>query len=246
MEKTLIWLVVTVLLSAAAGALADPIQDNSMHGYKAGWYPNYYKEKGPMTCPQTCEAWVKGVAEQENSMAVDSKKTQVCKFGDRKQFNEPVRGGRYLYGNQFDNTPACYVTDMNGKVKKSERFYCLCIAKTQSECPDLVVTEIKKPVWDNANHRSVITAVIKNIGSSGAGQSSARVIDPSTTQPGGAPYNAIASTPALAAGASTTVVFYLPYWVYNPDASLEITADYKNEVNECDENNNTKVFNDLG
>jgi hypothetical protein len=246
MKKTLIWLVCTVLLSVAAGASADPIQDSSLNDYKAGWYPNYYKEKGPLTCPQTCEIWIKGVAEQENSMAADSKMTQVCKIGDRGQINKPVRGGRCLYGNQFDKTPACYVTDMNGKVQKSERYYCLCIAKTQSECPDLVVTEIKKPVWDNANSRSVITAVIKNIGGGAAGPSIARVIDPSTKQPTGAPYNAIANTPALAAGASATVVFYLPYWVYNPDASLEVTADYKNNVKECNENNNTKVFNDQG
>jgi hypothetical protein len=76
----------------------------------------------------------------------------------------------------------------------------LCIARAKNECPDLVVTE-KKPEWDDANHRSFITAVIKNIGGSGAGQSIARVIDPSTMQPGGAPYNAVANTPALAAGA---------------------------------------------
>ncbi len=246
MKKTLIWLVCSALLLAAGGAMADPIQDNSLNNYRAGWYPNYYKEKGPLSCPQTCEIWVKGVAEHESSMAPDSNTTQVCKFGDRRQLNELVRGGRFLYGNQFDKTPVCYVADMNGKVQKSDHFYCLCIARTQNECPDLVVTEIKKPEWDNANHRSVITAVIKNIGSSGAGQSIARVIDPSTTQPGGAPYNAIANTPALAAGASATVVFYLPYWVYNPDATLEVTADYKDYVKECNENNNTKVFNDQG
>jgi hypothetical protein len=246
MKKTLICLMCSAFLLAAGGAVADPIQDNSLNNYKAGWYPNYYKEKGPLSCPDTCEIWVKGVAERESSMAPDSRTTQVCKFGDRKPTMELVRGGRFLYGNQFDKTPVCFVADMNGKVKKSDHYYCLCIARTQNECPDLVVTEIKKPEWDNANHRTIITAVIKNIGSSAAGSSIARVVDPSTTQPGGAPYNAIANTPALAAGASTTVVFYLPYWVFNPDALLEVTADYKNQVKECNENNNTKVFEALG
>lgn len=248
MKKSLILLVCTALLSAAAVVQGDPIKDNSLNSYKAGWYPNYYKQKGPLTCPQTCKTWIKGVAEQERSMAIKSKATHVCKFGDRKQVNELLRSGNYLYGNQFDGTPACYVSDMNGKVQKSEHFYCLCVADTQPACPDpdLVVTEIQKPQWDSANKKSVIKAVIKNIGGSGAGQSIARVIDPTTTQPGGAPYNAIANTPALAAGASTTVTFYLPYWVYNPDVTLEVTADYKGMVKECNENNNTKVFNDQG
>jgi len=181
-------------------------------------------------------------------MAANSRTTNVCKFGDRKPAHELVRDGNYLYGNQFDGTTACYASDMKGKARKSEQFYCLCIAGSQSGCsgPDLVVTEIKKPEWDNTNKRSVIKAVIKNIGSSAAGQSIARVIDPSTTQSSGAPYNAIANTPALAAGASTTVTFYLPYWVYNPNASLEVTADYKGMIKECNESNNTKAFTDMG
>jgi hypothetical protein len=113
-------------------------------------------------------------------------------------------------------------------------------------CPDLVVVSIEKPTWDESNKRTVIRAVIKNIGTASAGPTIARVIDPSTHQPTGAPYNAIADTPALAPGASVTVVFYLPYWVYNPDASLEVTADYKDMVQECNENNNTRVFSDIG
>ncbi len=113
-------------------------------------------------------------------------------------------------------------------------------------CPDLVVTKIDKPTWDAANHRSVIKATIQNIGTAPTGPTHARVIDPTTFQPTGAPYNAVASTPALPPGASTTVTFYLPYWVYNPDVTLEVTADYKNELPECNENNNGKVFEDLG
>ena len=113
-------------------------------------------------------------------------------------------------------------------------------------CPDLVVTSIEKPTWDQANNRTVIRANIKNIGTASAGLTFARVIDPSTHQPTGAPYNAIAQTPLLAPGASATVVFYLPYWVYNPDASLEVTADYKDTLQECNENNNTRVFTDIG
>lgn len=112
-------------------------------------------------------------------------------------------------------------------------------------CPDLVVDSIL-PQWDEANHRTVITAVISNIGSAPAGASVARVVDPSTTDTSGVPYNAIAPTPPLAPGASATVVFYLPYWVFNPDAALDVTADYKGMVTECREDNNTRSFSAIG
>ncbi|MFH2045292.1 MAG: CARDB domain-containing protein [Pseudomonadota bacterium] len=248
MKKTMIWPVFMILLLLAAVVQADPIQDNSLNNYKAGWYPNYYKQKGPMTCPETCKIWIQGVPEQEMSMAAKTKKTNVCKFSYSKPINKPVRGPGFLYGNQFDSTPICYAADMSNKPQKSEKYYCLCIAKTTSGCngSDLIVAKIEKPEWDSTNARSVIKAVIKNIGSSGAGKSIARVIDPSYLQTGGAPYNATANTPALAAGASTTVTFYLPYWVYNPDAELEVTADYKNVVKECNEKNNSKKFSDKG
>jgi len=113
-------------------------------------------------------------------------------------------------------------------------------------CPDLVVESIEKPIWDGANHRSVIRATIKNIGNASAGSTLARVIDPTTPQPTGAPYNSVSPTPALGPGDSATITFYLPYWVYNPDVTLEVTADYKNQLPECSNQNNVKVFEDIG
>ena len=117
---------------------------------------------------------------------------------------------------------------------------------TDCPCPDLVVESIARPIWDSANQRSVIQAIITNIGSASAGSTLARVIDPTTLQPTGAPYNSVSSTPALAPGASATVTFYLPYWVYNPNVTLEVTADYKNELSECNDQNNVRVFEDAG
>ncbi|MBU1052916.1 MAG: hypothetical protein KKC46_03670 [Proteobacteria bacterium] len=248
MKKTMIWPVFMILLLLAAVVQADPVQDNSLNTYKAGWYPNYYKQKGPMTCPETCKIWIQGVPEQEMSVAAKTKSINVCKFGYDKPINKPMRDGGFLYGNQFDKTPVCYTAGMSKKMQTSEKYYCLCIAKTTSGCKgsDLVVTEIKQPEWDHINNRSIIKAVIKNIGSSGAGKSIARVIDLSPAQPIGVPDNAIADTPALAPGDSTTITFYLPYWVYDPNADLEVTADYKNAVEECDEKNNSKTFSDGG
>lgn len=246
MKDVLKWFAIPILLLLMGGVQADPIKDNVLGGYEAGWYPNIYKGK-TMACPQTCKIRVKGIAEHEMSNGVKSKITNVCKVGSGKVIEKPLpmRGDKFLYGNQFDSKPVCYTTDMSGKPQKSEQFYCLCIAD-RCNGPDLVVTVIEKPVWDGANHRSVIKAVIKNIGNANAAASIARVIDPSTPQPTGAPYNAIANTPALAPGATATVTFYLPYWVYNPDADLEVTADYKGMVKECNEKNNTKTFHEMG
>ncbi len=113
-------------------------------------------------------------------------------------------------------------------------------------CPDLIVESIGKPTWNSANRRSVIRVSIKNIGGAKAGETIARVIDPTTPQPTGAPYNAIATTPELMPGQSAGITFYLPYWVYNPDVTLEVTADYKGQLRECNERNNVKVFKDIG
>lgn len=245
MKDSMKWLVALTLFVTTGLVQADPVKDNMLDNYKAGWYPNTHQNK-ILTCPQTCKVKVNGVAEHEKSMGVRSVETYVCKFGDRRTFDKPFRQYQYLYGNQFDRTPFCYTTDMSGRPKRSNRYSCLCIAKAQCTKPDLVVTKINQPQWDGANNRSIITAEIKNIGSTGAAASIARVIDPSTLQSTGAPYNAIANTPALAAGASVTVTFHLPYWVYNPDADLEVTADYKGMVQECNENNNTRTFQEIG
>lgn len=112
--------------------------------------------------------------------------------------------------------------------------------------PDLTIKEILRPQWDNVNRQSVIRAVVANIGTDDAPSTIARLIDPSTVQPTGAPYNAIASTGPIPAGGEVMVTFTLPYWVYNPDAELEVTADYKGQLPECDEGNNVLDFNELG
>jgi len=236
------WLAALALLLCAGIVQADPIKDGVLDVYKAGWYPNIYKNK-QMTCPQTCRIRVGGVAEHEKSMGVKSRTTYVCKIGNGKK---PLRDPRTLYGNQFDNTPTCFTTDKRGKRSRANQFHCLCITGVPCKGPDLVVNKIDRPTWDAPNHRSIIKAEIKNIGSAGAAVNYARIIDPSTNQPGGAPYNNVANTPALAAGATAIVTFYLPYWVYNPDADLEVTADYKGVVKECNEGNNSRAFHEAG
>lgn len=114
--------------------------------------------------------------------------------------------------------------------------------------PDLVVESISRPVWDYANQRSIVQAVIRNVGDAAAGPSYALMRDPSTIDPNSSyPYESdAAGVPALGSGASATVTFYLPYWVYNPDANLDVIADYKSTVEECNEGNNSRTFTDRG
>lgn len=119
-------------------------------------------------------------------------------------------------------------------------------ARGPAACPDLRVRRIDRPVWDAAARQSVITAVIENAGNLDAPSTLARLIDPSTSQPTGAPYNDVVDTGPIAAGGAVSVTFRLPYWVYNPDADLEVTADYKGLLEECDENNNRAEFHERG
>lgn len=134
----------------------------------------------------------------------------------------------------------------SGRIETLDVEYIVASQSTDCRGPDLIVQSIADPVWDSANQRSVIQAIIKNIGVVASADSLARVVDPSTPQPTGAPYNAEAKVPPLAPGASFTATFYLPYWVFNPDATLEVTADYKREIEECREDNNTRTYSKLG
>ncbi|HEX8851052.1 MAG TPA: CARDB domain-containing protein [Gemmatimonadaceae bacterium] len=127
-----------------------------------------------------------------------------------------------------------------------ERFPGRRTGRTVCTLPDLVVDSILRPTFVQATRGSRIDAIIRNLGPGAAAASTARLIDPSTFVSPGVPYSAVASTPPLAPGASATVTFSLPYWVFNPDASLEVTADYKNDVAECREDNNVKTFEAVG
>ena len=118
--------------------------------------------------------------------------------------------------------------------------------KPDERCADLVVSAIGQPQWNDVTRRSVINATITNIGDAAAPSTFARLIDPSTFQNTGAPHNSVAATAPIPAGGQDTVTFMLPYWVFNPDAELEVTADYKGGLDECKEDNNVREFSGLG
>ena len=109
--------------------------------------------------------------------------------------------------------------------------------------PDLIVSKIHPFKWDRANRRTIIKVTVKNVGFVKANKSLLRVIDPSTSR---RPNKAFAFVPDLVAGATYTATLYLPYWIFNPDASLEAKADFNNNVLEIRENNNTLVFYRVG
>ena len=217
---------------------ADPIQDLSMQDYQAGWYPNFYKGTGPMTCPQTCKIWVDALPESEQSAKLQDgfDRTHVCKITTEtdiieKPINDPY--SHWLYGNQFDTKTVCYSGTPYG-TKEDERYMCLCV--DQCLKPDLIVSMIHFPVWDHSSGQSIITVDITNIGAVGAPASYARIVDTVTMA------NDVQLTPAIPAGGTVTITFTLGYWVFDPNAELEVTADYKYTVDECDETNNVLEF----
>lgn len=235
-------IIFVLALAAYVPALqADPIQDLSMNDYQAGWYPNFYKGEGPMTCPQTCKTWVGAPSESEESFEMDeqTRRTNVCKVtGDEGIILEPINDPKshWLYGNQFDDYPACFVYPAGFEPFKSELFMCECVRDNACEQPDLVIANIADPVWDNANEVSVIDVTIANIGGVAAGSFYTRMVDPGT----GA--TDVQGVSGLAAGSSVVLTFTFNYWVFDPNADLVATADYKNDVEECVEDNNELTY----
>jgi hypothetical protein len=225
-------------LGLPAAAAADPIQDLSLKSYSAGWFPNYYRGQGPLTCPRACKAWVDGTAEGElaKELVDTAEQAYVCKVTRdpaivQKGIDAPK--SHWIYGSQYDDLPVCYATQKFGGAWLSREFMCLCVERCRK--PNLVVSTIHRPTWDGT--QSVIIVDITNDGGSAAGASSAELVDYQF-----APGVASVAVPAVAAGATVSVVFTLPYWVYDPDASLIVTVDARGEIDECKEDDNRLRF----
>ncbi len=115
--------VIVMVMLLPLSALADPIEDSSMNGYKAGWYINILDNK-LLTCPETCKARVNGLPESLiNSEA--SQKAFLCKRSVKTGKDQKVR--TWLFGNQFDDKKACYLFDQSGTRAASDKYYCLCV-----------------------------------------------------------------------------------------------------------------------
>ena len=226
-------------------AIADPIEDLSMKNFKAGWYPNFYKQKGPMTCPRTCEVWVGAPREHEQSGDIDgqTKETSVCKITNKDEIiyegiNDPK--SHWLYGNQFDDYPVCHVLPIGIEPVRKKEFMCLCVSPDECKEPDLTVATIHDPVWDHGAGQSIVKVDITNLGASAAANFFTRLTDPGT----GA--TSVVNTANLPAGATITLTFYFNYWVFDPNAELHAEVDTYNQVSECDESNNKLVYFKLG
>ena len=111
--------------------------------------------------------------------------------------------------------------------------WCLCVERCRK--PNLLVTTIHRPTWDGA--QSVIVVDISNDGGSAAPASTAELVDYQFP-----PGVAGVAVPPIAAGGTVSVVFTLPYWVYDPDASLIVSVDAKGEIDECNEDDNRLRF----
>lgn len=243
MSRLIQLLIIAVAVSFMPASYGDPIQDLSMDVYKAGWYPNFYKGSGPLTCPRTCEAWVGARSESENSFEMDeqTRRTNVCKVTNKEEIiveaiNAPK--SHWLYGNQFDDYPVCFVHPIGYEPFGSQFYMCQCVESCNG--PDLVVTQIHDPVWDPVSKVSIVKVTVSNIGSAPATAFETELKDPGT---GAAGIQAVAG---LAAGASVTLTFTFGYWVFDPDAELIATVDVSQKVEECKEDNNVLKYFKLG
>ncbi len=230
-------LFIAMMAMVSFSGFADPIEDLSMKNYRAGWYPNFFKGKGPLSCPRTCDYWVGSRAEGERSNDIDgqTERAYVCKVTrDRKIILEPKNdpSSHWLYGNQFDSWPMCHVSPIGIEPFRSKYFMCLCVSPNECPKPDLTVTQIADPVWDHPNHRSIVKVTVKNVGASAASGFYTQLTDPGTGS-----YSNIYTT-ALNAGSSVVLTFYFNYWVFDPDAELIAVTDFLDDVAECDEDNN--------
>jgi hypothetical protein len=246
MSRLIQLLIVAAAVAFVPASYGDPIQDLSMNAYKAGWYPNFYKGSGPLTCPRTCEAWVGAKSESENSFEMDeqTRRTNVCKVTKKEEIivkgiNDPK--SHWLYGNQFDDYPVCFVHPIGYEPFESQFYMCQCVESESCNGPDLVVTQIHDPVWDAVNKVSVVQVTVSNIGSAAATTTFVTELkDPGTGASG------TQTVAGLAAGGSVTLTFTFSYWVFDPDADLIATVDISQRVQECKEDNNVLEYFKLG
>lgn len=110
----------------------------------------------------------------------------------------------------------------------------------QRFCSDLIVESIARPQWDGHRRRSIMRAVIKNVGNINSPASQAKFQDL------GNHALSFDNVPALAPGGTASVVFTTTYWVFDPDARFSITADSSSVIQECNEGNNVKIFDEIG
>jgi len=111
------------------------------------------------------------------------------------------------------------------------------------QCPDLVVSEIGKPVvecrgWFWRTCATTVDYTIVNIGNAAAGPFTVKAIfDPSQS----VIVNKLISG-GLAAGAEQSITITTPGdgSCFDPDCTISVTADSNNDVEECNEANNKK------
>ncbi len=104
--------------------------------------------------------------------------------------------------------------------------------------PDLVVMNILEPEYISSTGQSRIRAVVKNIGTATSNRCYGNIKDDGRI--------VYVTIPVLAPGASSVMIFYLPYWVYNPDANFTVYVDSTKIIPELREGNNSKTFFNLG
>lgn len=111
---------------------------------------------------------------------------------------------------------------------------------TECKAPDLIIESIARPSVFTAAGASFDSVWVRNIGVADAPASYTQLKD-LTTATGGAPFQSVMATPPIPLQTSRLVLFSLPY-LPHAGVTLEATADIRNQVTECHEDNNTKMY----
>jgi hypothetical protein len=146
MKNAILSIFVPLILVIPAKLIADPIDDTNVSLFKAAWISNASRGE-PLSCAETCkEKMPPSLREYEGAPGSVIKRAFVCKVAGRPEGD--VR--TWLFGNQFDERPACYTTDTSQKGTYSQNYYCLCAvdAGARSSAAPVLAS---KPVRINAS-----------------------------------------------------------------------------------------------
>ena len=143
------------------------------------------------------------------------------------------------------NIVAVYtVADLDGEVKSIdvEQVHPFHAISSNDDCPDLIIEKINEPIKVEKIKGYIVEVFVKNIGTSSAAESSTRIIYMANNT--GVDVEAWIDLPtsSLAPGESVRDTFALNNWTYKSGTILNVMADAKNMIQECREDNNTKVF----
>ncbi len=108
----------------------EPIKNNRLLQFQAGWFPNKYDGEETLSCTKTCESWTGASTEQQQSLVTNRENSSVCKVTDNEAaLTNPslAQDSGWAYGTQSDDKTRCSAPSSYGFTKRYKNYMCLCI-----------------------------------------------------------------------------------------------------------------------